>query len=317
MGIVGIDAVVYGVDDLEKGRRFFEDWGLSRVRAGASAVVLEAQDGSAVILKPRRAKDLPPAIEGGNTLRELVWGVKSTRDLAAIRKELSKDREVTVDKDGTLHSVDDMGLGIAFRPTRRRKVKKAGRTPINAPQAPARIDKRATYYDRARPLTLGHCVFMCPDYRKMERFYTKRLGFRVSDYYTGRGVFLRASVRGGHHNLFFLEDENGATRLNHVAFGVRDLHEVFAGGLHITGKGWQTAIGPGRHHVSSCYFWYFRNPCGGNIEYFTDEDFCTENWKPGHWNPAPETFAEWVLAKGLPRSRALPPTRTRQDAARK
>ena len=317
MAIVGIDAVIFGVDSLEEGRRFFEDWGLARARSGKGAVVMEAQDGAQVILKPRDAKDLPKAIERGNTVREVVWGVGSPRDLARIKAELSRDRAVTVDRDGTLHSFDDMGLGIAFRRSRKRKVKKPGRTPINAPHAPARIDARATYYDRARPLTLGHCVFMCPDYRKMERFYTRRLGFRVSDYYTGRGVFLRASARGGHHNLFFLEDENGATALNHVAFGVRDVHEVFAGGLYITGKGWETAIGPGRHHVSSCYFWYFRNPSGGNIEYFTDEDFLTEKWKPGHWNPKPETFAEWVLAKGLPRARALPPTRTKQDAAKR
>ena len=45
-----------------------------------------------------------------------------------------------------------------------------------------------------------------------------------------------------------------------------------------------------------------------------DEDFLTEKWKPGHWNPVPETFAEWVLAKELTRSKALPPTREKRDA---
>src|SRR5690348_16888617 len=77
MAIVGIDAVIYGVDSLEKGRRFFEDWGLARARSGKGTVVMEAQDGAQVILKPRDAKDLPKAIERGNTVREVVWGVGS------------------------------------------------------------------------------------------------------------------------------------------------------------------------------------------------------------------------------------------------
>lgn len=314
MAIVGIDAVTYGVRDMEKGRRFYEDFGLKRLNGGKNGTVFEAQDGSQIVLKPMTAKDLPKPFQSGPGVREVTWGVSTRADLRRIATELAKDRAVTEDKDGTLHSVDEAGVPVAFRLTKRRKLKNAGRTDINAPQAPGRVDKRAIYYDRARPLTVGHIVFTVPDVKKQQEFYTRRLGFVVSDHYTGRGVFLRVAPRAGHHSVFFLEDEAGRTQINHIGFGVRDLHEMFAGGLYFTGKGWKTAIGPGRHHVSSCYFWYFDNPSGGNSEYFCDEDYCTENWKPGRWNPAPETFAEWVLGKGLPRARALPPTRTKQDA---
>ncbi len=312
MAITGIDAVVYGVSDMEKSRRYFSDWGLRKAKSGKTESILTTANGAEVVLRAMN-RNLPPAIERGATLREIVWRVSAKKDLRDIEKELSRDREVATDKAGTLHSTDDLGLGIAFRVAKRDKIKPAD-PPMNSPISINRIDKRATYYDRARPLTIGHCVFMAPDIKKMERFYTKRLGFRVSDYYTGRGVFLRCSPRGAHHNLFFLESEDGFAKLNHVAFGVRDIHELFSGGAHHQALGWKTQIGPGRHHISSCYFWYFDCPAGGATEYFCDEDFLTEKWKPGHWNPAPETFAEWVLAKGLSRSKALPPTREKRDA---
>lgn len=312
--LTGIDAVVYGVTNMEKGRTFFSDWGLARKSATKTRTVYRTDDGAEVVLKPRTAKDLPASIEGGPTVREMVWGVKSKKDLAGIRAELSKDREVTEDKDGTLHSADDMGLGIGFRITRRKKVKNAP-LPMNSIATPGRVDKRATYYDRAHPTHIGHCVFAVPDLKRIQNFYIKRLGFRISDHYTGLGIFLRCAPRGGHHNLFFMQSAENKPALNHVAFGVRDIHEMFAGGLHISNKGWKTEIGPGRHHVSSCYFWYVKNPCGGAAEYFCDEDFLTESWKPGHWNPAPETFAEWVLSSGIQRATRKPPTRNEAKAS--
>ncbi len=313
MAITGIDAVVYGVGDMAKSRRYFSDWGLKKARSGKTRSVLTTANGAEVVLRPKDAKDLPPAIERASTLREIVWRVAAKKDLRDIETELSKDREVATDTAGTLHAIDDLGLGIGFRVARRDTIKPVD-PPMNSPISINRVDRRATYYDRAQPLTIGHCVLMAPDIGKMERFYTERLGFRVSDYYTGRGVFLRCSPRGAHHNLFFLESADGKATLNHVAFGVRDIHEMFAGGAHHQGKGWKTQIGPGRHHISSCYFWYFDCPAGGATEYFCDEDFLTEKWKPGHWNPVPETFAEWVPAKGLTRSKALPPTREKRDA---
>jgi len=313
MAITGIDAVVYSVNDMQKSRRYFADWGLRKAKSGKTESILTTANGAEVVLRTA-AMNLPPAIERGATLREIIWRVSAKKDLRNIQKELSKDREVTTDSSGVLHSIDDLGLGIAFR-VRKAKNLEQLEPPMNSPISINRIDKRATYYDRAQPLTIGHCVLMAPDIKKMERFYTKRLGFCVSDYYTGRGVFLRCSPRGAHHNLFFLESEDGAAKLNHVAFGVRDIHEMFAGGAHHQAQGWKTQIGPGRHHISSCYFWYFDCPAGGATEYFCDEDFLTEKWKPGHWNPAPETFAEWVLAKGISRSKALPPTREKRDVS--
>ena len=64
------------------------------------------------------------------------------------------------------------------------------------------------------------------DLKKVQKFYTERLGFEVTDYYRGRGVFLRCRTPGGHHNLFFLGDESGMNSLNHLAFGVAEARQV-------------------------------------------------------------------------------------------
>ena len=313
MSFTGIDAVVYGVANMDKCRAYFSDWGLKKISAGKTRTVFATRDGSEIVLRPRGAKDLPKAIQAGSTVREIVWGVTSKADLKRVEKELSKDRTVTVDKDGTVHATDDFGLGIAFRRTRRTKLKDT-RRPMNSAARAERVNTPATYHKRAHPSHIGHCVFAVPDIGKLEKFYTERLGFTVSDYYTGRGVFIRAAKRGGHHNLFFLESADGSASINHVAFGVEDRRELFAGGLYFQGKKHKVAVGPGRHHVSSAYFWYFDCPAGGATEYFCDEDYLTEDWTPGQWHPAPETFAEWFMADGIQRENLLPPTRENRDA---
>ena len=69
-------------------------------------------------------------------------------------------------------------------------------------------------------------------------------------------------------------------------------------GMAFARQGWSTEIGPGRHPISSAYFWYFRNPLGGAIEYFCDPDYVTERWKPRNFRV--NRFSEWHLPAGLP-----------------
>jgi catechol-2,3-dioxygenase len=243
---------------------------------------------------------LPRGIGRGSTVREITWGVTSKRDLTAIANELSRDRDVVEDRDGTIHATDDAGLGIAFRRTKRQP-HKALRAPLNAPGTVERIDQRATFYPRATPQSIGHTVWLVRDPGKLEAFYVDRLGFHVTDRFTDNvGVFMRCQAAGGHHNHVVFKAPDGRQRLDHVAFLVRDINEVIAGGLSFTAKGWKTAVGPGRHGLSSAYFWYFDNPCGGMAEYFTDEDHLTEAWTPGTLTRSRQTFAEWFLPNGLP-----------------
>ncbi|MCG8694831.1 MAG: VOC family protein, partial [Minwuiales bacterium] len=279
-------------------RRFLADWGLKKVKSSAQAAVFETLDGGEVLVRLKTAKALLPAIEPGPTLREVTWGVSGQRALDALLKRLGKSFDVTVRDDGSALLTDPMGMAVGLRVKRRRKVKAAG-SPANTADRVQRIDKPARVYDRAEPVSIGHVVLNVPDLAEMEAFYTGHLGFQVSDRYPGRGVFLRCQKRGGHHNLFLLQLPTGKAGLNHVAFTVRDIHEVFGGGLHVSRAGWETQIGPGRHPISSAYFWYVKNPCGGLVEYYADEDYLTEKWRPRKFQPSPELFAEWAIDGGL------------------
>jgi catechol-2,3-dioxygenase len=160
------------------------------------------------------------------------------------------------------------------------------------------VDRISTQYEGAQPWQMGHIVFFVPDTGEAERFYRQRLGFHLSDRYVGgAGVFLRWAQRSEHHNMFLLKSPTGKSALHHLAFEVRDQHEVFGGGLAFAKSGWSTQVGPGRHPISSAYFWYFQNPLGGGIEYFCDPDFVTEKWKPHQYRV--NRFSEWHLPKGI------------------
>ena len=187
-----------------------------------------------------------------------------------------------------------MGLGIGFRTSRRKELDPEPLS-FNMPGRITRVDKRAKFYDRAEPLAISHIVFGVPDCKVIEEFYG-RIGFVATDrYYSDRGVFLRASERGNHHNLFVMNIGGRKPKFNHVAFKVRDIHEVIGGGQFLNKNGWETAVGPGRHYISSGCFWYFKSPLGGAMEYCADEDIATEKWQPRMFEVGPESFSEWTF----------------------
>lgn len=282
MSIEGIDRITYGVEDLVACKRFFLDWGLKLMREDAMGFDFESLNGCELLVRRTDDASLPQAVEAGSTLREVIWGVSTQADLAAL---------------GAVPKIDPTGIGIGFRVTRKRPVAVEG-TPANVWGHAARIDRPSPIYDRAEPVEVGHVVFFTDKLAEMTTFYEK-LGFHVSDRYPGRGVFLRCAARGGHHDLFLLQLPDGKRGLNHVAFAVRDLHEVVGGGLAMARHGWETQIGPGRHPISSAMFWYFKSPAGGLVEYYADEDVLTENWTPRDFTPSPEMFAEWAVVGGI------------------
>lgn len=298
MSITNLESVIYGVDDLDTSIRFWTDFGLTPdADAPASAPVFRAADGSGVVLRRKDDPELPPAIEPGSTLREVLFGVRDAAALAAVRDELAKDREVHTASDGSVHSVDPLGFAISFRVSERRPVV-ADELKFNTPGRPDRINTRGKFHDRAQPLELTHTVYMVDDPPTAVEFYAERLGFIVSDSYPGRGYFLRGGASHHHHNLFLL-NVGGKRGFHHVAFELGSIHELFGGGLNMTRRGWTTALGPGRHPISSCYFWYLHCPSGGAAEYDFDSDVVDERWVPGMFEQTPEVFAEWCLAEGM------------------
>ncbi|HEV8259170.1 MAG TPA: VOC family protein [Burkholderiales bacterium] len=312
---MGIDSIVYGVEDMEICHRFFSDWGLETVRRTASEVVLKTRQGPSAILRNLNTQVFPfPGPQPGSGLREVVWGVRSLRDLDSIDKALSRHYPVIRSSDGAVHSIDPFGYGVGFTLWRHQSAESphgggSNATRMNFVGARNRISEPSTHYVSAEPTRIGHVVFEVAgpdDLRAGEAFYVGCLKFLVSDRYTDKGLFCRCAEESDHHNVALLTTRNQRTQFEHAAFEVRDIHEVFGGGLHFAERGWETAIGPGRHKVSSAYFWYFNSPCGGQVEYFSDTDFLDKNWKARNIAPGPSTIAEWALFEGVPRFKGFP-----------
>ena len=307
--IEGIDRITYSTDgtsaNWDTTRRFFGDWGLKLLLDTPEQQLWETLNGAQVCVRQRDDPGLPPPMETGPTLREVVWGVKDDASLHFLAKTLESQRgfkaysyennSVTV--ASRIEALDPHGLRVVFQKSAKRPLDIQG-APTNPFGNVQRIDTPSPVYERATPIEIGHVVFFSDCVAEAEAFYA-RLGFVTSDRYPGRGAFMRCAPDAGHHDLFLLSLPNKPTGLNHVAFTVRDIHEVFGGGLHISRCGWKTQLGPGRHPISSAYFWYFENPCGGLIEYNADEDHLTKAWTPRDFEPGPTVFAEWAIDGGL------------------
>ena len=289
MAIVGVDSVIYGVDDLETCTTFYREFGLPLVEQNDQGTEFRLEEGSSVLL--RRADDpaLPANYQEGNTVRLTVWGVDSPGALEDIVNDLSRDREVKQMKD-VYHCVDDLGIPIGFRVFERKEIEYAP-SPHNAPGAVGRVNQHRKWFPRATPRAIYHVVYTAPDHMKGVPFYRDRLGFRISDVSKGLGIFLRADGHRVHHNLFFLEMP--MVGFHHICFGVEDIDEIMVGASHMKKKGYVSPMGLGRHRIASALFYYILNPCGGEAEYGADIDFLDDHWVPREWDPGFGGFS-WV-----------------------
>lgn len=276
MRIIGPDELVFGVDNSEACEAFLTDFGLSDAGDGR----FEALDKTALTVRSVDDPSLPAPMKTASLLRLTIWGVEDQDNLDAIEAELSKDREVIKEGDGTLRAKDDAGFEIAFRITRRIRLDLPAEL-INSPGAkPGRAHNEvASNQDaEARPRTLSHIVYFVPDMDQMADFYINRLGFVVTDKFTNTGPFLRPQANNDHHVLFMIQTPAYMQGLEHLAFHMQGPTELMLAGSRMVQKGYESFWGPGRHKFGSNWFWYFNSPLGTHIEYDADMDLHDGEW---------------------------------------
>ena len=161
---VGINSLVYRVEDMDLCHRFFDDWGLRTVKRTDDEVVFETRQGPGIVLKNLHTQEFMfPSPQPGSTLSEVVWGVASQQDLDTVAEELTRDRPVHRSSDGSVHSIDPFGYGIGFgngstRARRRRTTSTpAPRARISSATAPASTNRRPTTRARSRRASATWC----------------------------------------------------------------------------------------------------------------------------------------------------------------
>ena len=275
MNIIGLDALVFGVDDLAACSQYLTDYGLRDAGQGR----FEALDGTAVVIRAKDDPSLPSGMGTSSMLRETVYGVTDESVLKAIADELARDREVT-HEGGVVRSHDDMGFALAFQVTVRRPLVLPAEV-VNAPgspfQRPANV-VGANQHAPALPRTLSHVVYFVPDMARAEAFYVQRLGFVCTDRFTGVGPFLRPSGTLEHHTLFFIQTQPFMKGCEHFTFHMGGPTELMLAGSRFVEKGYQSFWGPGRHKFGSNWFWYFNSPLGCHVEYDADMDLHDDSW---------------------------------------
>jgi catechol 2,3-dioxygenase-like lactoylglutathione lyase family enzyme len=287
MAILRIESVIYGVEDVEACTRFYGDVGLEQLEASPGGALFRTPVHQHVAIRRLDDPALPPPVSPGSGIREIVWGVDTREGLEAIGRELSLDREVRVDADGTLHSRDMTGFGIAFR--------LADVVPApdwvrdyNGPTRIDRVNREVVAHGRPQPVRLIHIAMDVPKegHDAANDFYIRRLRFKPIDDSKPVGIFMQCEGDLFHHNLLLVHRTDRAST-NHLAIEVRDFDEVIEAGNFMTDRGWKESRRLGRHTLGSNVFRFFQSPCGGRIEFVHDMDRMDKSWKTRVWETPP------------------------------
>jgi catechol 2,3-dioxygenase-like lactoylglutathione lyase family enzyme len=300
MAILGIESLIYGVGDVEKSSRFFEDFGLRRAAIATGVGRFDLAEGSHVLIRHRDDPALPQSSVVGDGVREVIWGVDTEAALEALVAGLSTDRKVNRDGDATARFLTDFGLAMGIRLWVKKPVISAP-DPLNAPGSVRRLNQQRKWRLRAYPKTIAHAVFAVPDYQAGYAFMRDRLGFRLSDHQRGFGMYLRADGAHNHHNLLLLNATapfpgmDGMLRFHHANFAVEDIDEIMVGANHMVRCGWEPShLGLGRHRIDSALFYYIPCPAGGEAEYGADADYIDDGWVPRDWHAPLFAYAHYV-----------------------
>jgi catechol 2,3-dioxygenase-like lactoylglutathione lyase family enzyme len=285
-----VERAVYGVFDLDECTRFLDDFGLERVSTDGEGTRFMTQTGQVIELRPADDPSLPPAVEKGPTLREVVWGVDSVAALGELAARMSADRDIIV-ADREMHTVDETGFGVGLAVSAPEPWH--GDYPgVNRTGAETRWNQPLQHPGRVRPIRVCHVAVNIPKagQERAAAFYTERLGFVPSERVRDVGVFLRAPGDTDHHTLL-LGHRADRAGVNHLAYEVATVDEVIVGANDMIDRGWQEARHLGRHTIGSNFFRFIHAPCGGRVEFASDMDRVDDSYGPrDHEETPPHTI---------------------------
>jgi catechol 2,3-dioxygenase-like lactoylglutathione lyase family enzyme len=148
------------------------------------------------------------------------------------------------------------------------------------------------------PLKLGHVAFVVEDPKKTAEFYSKVLGFRVSDWIDDFFVFMRCNT--DHHTVNFIR--GGTVKLHHMAFELKDFIHLQNSCDLFGQKKIPIIWGPLRHGPGHNIATYHRNPDDQVIELFCELDQMVDEelgyFEPRPWHQdTPQRPKTWVAGK--------------------
>lgn len=279
------------VPEIEPGKRFYEDFGLTGTARG-NALGLRCGDDArdTVTLEPGK----------GRRLHHLNFGA-SAAGLQALKKTLEGKGVALLDpppsEPGAAFAVKDPDDNlIVFRETARTSVLERRKAMIEAEaQKYARLGGRRGCPPRdmvVKPWRLGHVLLFTPDVDRQIDFYTGLLGMKLSDRSGPIIAFLRVAGGSDHHVIAFAKSDRPG--FHHASFEVGGVDHVGFGAARLLGKGYRNGWGFGRHVIGSNFFHYVRDPWNSMAEYFFDIDYIADDaaWEARDW-PGEDSLYLW------------------------
>ncbi|MCA8929795.1 MAG: VOC family protein [Alphaproteobacteria bacterium] len=151
-------------------------------------------------------------------------------------------------------------------------------------------------------LTWSHAVLYVKDTERMLDFYTRVLGFRITDrgLITGRDaeIIFLSQDPGEHHQLALLpmrQDEGPSNSLAHLAFRVGDMAELRDAIATLRAEG--VEMRPTSH--GNTWSVYFQDPEQNGVEIFRDTPWHVAQPQGKTWDldADDETLAAWTKAE--------------------
>ncbi len=141
---------------------------------------------------------------------------------------------------------------------------------------------------------IGHVVLKVPDFAAACDFYTRVLGFRVSDLIDGQACFMRCHPNPYHHGVALINA--ASAQLHHVNFMVTEIDDIGRAISRFAKNGVRVVYGPGRHPPSGSVFLYFLDPDGLTLEYsFGMEEFAElDARRPRLFEPVRDSYDYWA-----------------------
>ncbi len=269
--VVRAGHVVLYVTDLARSREFYEGFlGLQPVHATADAAYLRGYEEREWSLKLQRN-----SWPGLKHLAFKVWEEEDLERAVALARELGLPwrEEEEFDRPRMVRLQDPFGFPVVF-------YRRAGRYPS--------LLQAYHQYRGPAPQRLDHFNLFCPHVPAALKYYTERLGFRLTEYTVDHQERVWAAWlqrKGNVHDVALTTGQG--PRLHHFAYWVPDPLSVLRAADALGGAGRVEAIerGPGRHGISNAMFLYLRDPDGHRVELYTGDYLAVDpEFEPVRWD---------------------------------
>lgn len=145
-----------------------------------------------------------------------------------------------------------------------------------------------------RPIKFQHTTIGTGDVARTVEFYTKIVGFRISDQLQdGNFCWLRSDK--DHHTLAVVFTGKGGD-IDHYSYDLAEWEDFKAWCDRLTELDVPVAWGPGRHGPGNNLFVFFDDPAGNHIELSAEmEKFYDDlvTYVPRRWEPTPVSVNLW------------------------